>query len=509
MKATLISPFTSIRAYGLRVLSACLKKEGYNIQLIFLPNDFQSRYDNKILEELRKLCIGSELIGISVMTNYFNNCVQITEYLKNLCVPIIWGGVHPMVRPIDCLNYADIICIGEGEESIVELAKKLEDGYDYYDIPGMWCKVDNKIIKNDTRPLIQNLDFIPFQDYDYKSHYILHKNAIRNMDAVILDKYTQGSYATQATRGCPFGCSYCYNNTLNRLYSTSKIRKRSIDNIMGELIAVKEKIKGLKYIRFGDDAFLMLPLPEIRDFNIKYKKHIGLPLIIGGTTPWTITREKLSLLVDAGLKSPRMGIESGSERIKEMYHRNYSNEQVVIASNIISEFKHRISPPSYDIILDNPWETEDDLIQTLILLTKLSTPYTLSFFSLTFYPGTELYERAKKDGLIGDELTAIYCKHYKELRNTYINKLFSLINLYSRHDRMIPQSYIMILTDKRMRKYQISYLLYILLMMNNPSIRHYIKYILYEGIKSVMKGDTTRIWAYLKFKINKEEYNYL
>lgn len=95
MKVILISPYPEIQAIGIRSLSACLKKEGHNVQLIFLPRNFTDRYEDKTLNDVVNISKGADLIGISVMTNFFDNVIQITQRLKkDLNIPILWGG-HP------------------------------------------------------------------------------------------------------------------------------------------------------------------------------------------------------------------------------------------------------------------------------------------------------------------------------------------------------------------------------------------------------------------------------
>ena len=86
-----------------------------------------------------------------------------------------------------------------------------------------------------------------------------------------------------------------------------------------------------------------------------------------------------------------MGIQSGSERTKGIYHRRHSNEQILKSARIISEFNDDVDEIMYDIILDNPWEADAELAETLMFLTSLPVPYTLNLFSLSFYPATELY----------------------------------------------------------------------------------------------------------------------
>ena len=99
----------------------------------------------------------------------------------------------------------------------------------------------------------------------------------------------------------------------------------------------------------------------------------------------------------------RMGIQTASKKMLKMYNRNCSNQQVENAVRLINEFKDKIKLPVYDIMLDNPWQTDEDLVETLMFLSRLPVPFYSNFFSLTAYPGTELYELALKDGKIADE----------------------------------------------------------------------------------------------------------
>ena len=104
MNITLISLCEEIFMYGMGTLSACLKKEGHNVQIIFMPTNFQEKYPNESLNELVELSKDSELIGISLMTIFFKYGVQITETLKSvLNIPVLWGGIHPIVQPEECL----------------------------------------------------------------------------------------------------------------------------------------------------------------------------------------------------------------------------------------------------------------------------------------------------------------------------------------------------------------------------------------------------------------------
>ena len=461
MKISLISVFPGIHDFGLRIISARLKQAGYDVNIFFLMKEFHKKYSEAAMNNLVKLTKGSDLAGISLMTNWFDNAIQITQKLKNnYDFPIVWGGIHPTIRPEECLDYADMVCIGEGEETIVELADKIQNKQYYHDVKGMGFNDDKgKKIVNGSRELpgtkkaaiIKSLDQVPFQDIDYRNHFVLKGENIVRMDAQIMEQCTD-MYTTLPTRGCPFGCTFCVNNFFLAEHPHQKpIRKRSVDNIIMELQEVKSKLPFIEIILFDDDAFFLMSVDEIKEFSKRYKEQIGLPLWITGATPSTLTREKLSPLVDAGLIEMRMGMQSVAESAKKLYGRPHSNHQVADAIKMVNEYRDKLKA-CYDIILDNPWETDEDLIETLMFLSKLPTPFQLSIYSLIYYPGTDLYRKAKKEGIIKDDLKDIYRKHLQGCTNTHLNKLFFLLNDYAMIGIGISPIIMFILTHKVTKK---------------------------------------------------------
>jgi anaerobic magnesium-protoporphyrin IX monomethyl ester cyclase len=498
MKITLISPYQDIRAFGLRCVSACLKRAGHQVTVIFLPHPFTRPYATKTLNQVVELCGESGLVGISLMSNYFDNSVQLTEALKkSLTMPIAWGGVHPTIRPHECLNHTDIVCVGEGEEALVQLAGRMESDEPYHDIHGLWFKDGSRIVANPLRPLIQDLDALPFQDQDYETHYLLRGDDVLPADAGSLSPIYP-SYLTMSSRGCPFGCTYCLNNTLNRMYSGQRIiRKRSINNTIDEICEAVRKMPFLNRVKLEDDIFLLAySSEEIADFCRQYRSKIGLPLAVSGVSPSTLSEEKLSLLMDAGLMRIRLGIQTASERTRKLYKRRYTNSQVEKAAKMIHKVTDRVGAPTYDIILDNPWESEADLIETLLFLSKLPPPFSLQLFSLNFFPETELYRRAKQEGIIKDDLQDVYRKHYLRPRKTYVNGLFVLLDRYASAGFGIPPRVMAFLTDSRVRKLGLHWALYGFLKALSLLMRF--KVLSSKALGVVRRGEWNRINIYLK-----------
>lgn len=440
LRVGLISPYSHISAMGLRQISACLKLAGWDTRMIFLPDPeellcapcpHQHDYPPDVLDQVCDLCADVDVVGISVMSNFVGRARALTEAIhERLSIPAIWGGIHPTVKPAECLAWADLVCVGEGEEAIIELVNRMAANQDYMDIPNIWLKDDtNRIIANPIRPLNRSLDDLPLPDYALSQQYILHRGQVVPLTPALLayhllisfDGKPQVAYMTYTTRSCPCDCSYCCNSAFARMYSDwRQLRQRSPEYIIAEIDAVRQLIPGLQAVTFTDSTFLAAGTDRIRRFSEMYREQIDLPFFIL-TTPGSVTEEKLRYLVEAGLQDVEMGIETGSQRIRTLFNRPENNDQVLAAAQCLHRFQKWIPRPRYDLISDNPYETCIDRLETLRLLYQLPRPFLLYIFSLTFYPGTELYRRAKADGLIHDEEQEIYRKNYVQPEPTYYN----------------------------------------------------------------------------------------
>ena len=106
MKITLLSIYPDIQSYGVRTISAVLKKEGHSVDLIFLTKEFWERFEEKTLNDIVNLTKKSDLIGISLMTNFWDNAIQLTQKLKqHYDTPIMWRGTQDIVKLKECLEY--------------------------------------------------------------------------------------------------------------------------------------------------------------------------------------------------------------------------------------------------------------------------------------------------------------------------------------------------------------------------------------------------------------------
>lgn len=441
MKSVLISPYSQIESTGLRLLSACLKKEGYETTMIFLPdidemlaeNQFGSRLlEGDTMQKIVDLCKDAQLVGITLMTAHFYMARYLTQEIKTQVeIPVLWGGVHPSMAPEQCLEYADLVCIGEGERMIVELAHCIAEGSDYHHVGNLaYLDKTGKLVVNPLYPLDKNLDDLPFADYDFEQQFVVHEGKLVRFTRNLMYFYLSdiGSWARGpvfgmiVTRGCPYRCTYCVNDAfvLNAYPNWNRLRWRSPENVIAEIQAIRKQLPEIEAIAIRDDTFLANPERYILAFSKLYKEQVDLPFR-AYTTPPAAKREKIKMLVEAGMYLIIMGIESGAERIQEMYDRKFPNAMILQAAGVINEFKDQISRPMYDLITDNPYETEDDQYETLNLINHLPVPYKLSLFSLIFYPGTGLRDRAIKDGVITGNEMDIYENNFQMVQPTYYN----------------------------------------------------------------------------------------
>jgi anaerobic magnesium-protoporphyrin IX monomethyl ester cyclase len=436
----LISPYSDISATGLRLLSACIKRAGLDSRLIFLidpgewltiPAAHPPCYSKTVLEQVCELCADFDLIGISLMSNFVGRARSLTQAIHSrLGLPIIWGGIHPTVMPEECLQWADFVCVGEGEEALVELATRLAAGGDTTTIANIWSKtVRGEIIPNSVRPLLHKLDTLPFPDYELETQFVLHDGHLTPLTpalmAIYLRNYLDGkprpAYMVVASRGCPNRCAYCCENALEKIYPDwHNIRRRSPESIVAEIAAIRPILPGMEAVTFGDSTFTAASGAEIHHFCELYHHGIGLPFFILAT-PESLTEDKLRNLVDAGLRDIEIGLQSGSPRICQSYHRLGNPNRVLTVARWLDSYRSRVPHPRYDVITDNPYESTADRLETLDLLFALPLAADFNFFSLTFYPGTDLRQQALIDGLVYDEEQQVYNKSYMHLSPTYHN----------------------------------------------------------------------------------------
>jgi anaerobic magnesium-protoporphyrin IX monomethyl ester cyclase len=467
MKITLVSLESELYSYGLRVLSSCLREKGHKTRMIFLlpgkyNNDrdkYKVEYEQEVIRKLSDLCSDSGLIGISLMSNQFMQAIQLTESLRanGIRSPIIWGGVQPTMEPEECLKYADMVCLGEGEESIIELVEHMDHDEPYLDTRNMWFKNGDGIIRNQLRPLIQNLDTVPFPDYSCKDHFIIQDRDMKELTVEILlsfqgERFRGGGssipYMFMTSRGCPFSCTYCCNSAYKRLYPGQNfLRWRSDNNIIEELQMIQRDLGKISYLYMVDDNFTARSEDKLKAFCEVYKKTIGVPFF-AQVSPLTINEKKMEILFNAGCAHITMGVETANARVAEIYNRSREHKVLTEAIALVEKYRSKMSPPpTYQFIIDNPYETVDEMLETLRLAASFPRPWGNPIYSLMLFPGVPLFSKALEDGIIKDKTVQIYTRNWRSQSKPFFQ---FWIKLYSRN---ISPLFLRILLNKLIARF--------------------------------------------------------
>ena len=385
---------------GLAYLAGVLDKEGHEVK-IFNGETFFKNINNKgekvvideetylknyspnheVYKEIMSAVkdFGPEIVGISFMTANSNSGYYLAKMIKNYnsAIPLIAGGTHPTLLPEEPLRKApfDFVVRGEGEETITDLINAVKDKKDIGSVLGISYLKDDKIVHNPNRPFIQNLDKLPFPAFH------LMKDAQKN---------TYACTGITTARGCPFKCNYCASN----LMWTRNVRFRSPANVVEEIKDRHNRL-GVKNYSFNDDTFTLRSafVEEI------CKRILELPFKITwhcDTRGDTLNIGVLKLMKKAGCNHVYLGLESGSPKIQKMIKKNIDNAKIKTAVKMAR--KAGIETTVY-FMAGFPEETAEDLMQSITAMEDIKPDHAI-WSILTPYPGTEIWDMARKQGLV-------------------------------------------------------------------------------------------------------------
>lgn len=415
--------------FPVRILHSLLEKmDGIEPHTIFFKNQYTNAVKPPTVKEeslFKEIIVALQpkMVGISVYSPYVPIAKRLTAIVKeNSSALVMWGGIHPTLSPERCLEQSDIVCIGEGEGALQDLAVSLRDGQDFQTIKNLWVKQNGHVLKNPLRPLIQNLDAVPFPAYARNAFYFIGSNKITRKDAAIVDPIL----ATMPARGCPFSCAFCVNSLLRPLYRGlgPYNRRRSAANVIAEMkniLAIPGNEK--EQIEFHDENF-GTDERWLDEFEALYPKQIGLPFKVQ-YNPKLIKPELIARLKRCGLHRIKFGIESGSDYIRnQIFKRPGKNIEILKLAHQITQYGVKIR---YDLIIDNPYDTEQTLKETIDLLLKLPKPLRFNLYSLQYFPDYPLTLRAVQDGHINPEEAGLDHLHHKMAHNwAFVPRLFPL-----------------------------------------------------------------------------------
>lgn len=364
---------------GIMCLIASVRQRGHEADLL-LTNLEKDLY--RAVRDYRP-----DVIGFSVTSGSEGYYLELIRRLRRH-VPFlsVLGGPHPTFFPeIIEQPEVDVICRGEGDDALVELLDALAQGADYSGIRNLWVKRDGAVARNPMRPLIHDLDRLPFADRSaFLKYYAYAHSSVKHF---------------LAGRGCPYDCTYCFNHKLKQLYHEEAgpaqyCRLRSVDHVLREIEEVRARYP-LKIVYFHDDLFIM-NRAWLQEFAPAYRARIGLPMICYVRANM-VHEDVARALHEAGCITIAMGIESGNEQLrKTVLRRNITDEQIIRAADLFHHYGISIMTQN---MVGLPDETIENAYETIRLNIRVKPSYAwVSIFQP--YPRTQLHQYCLDKGLL-------------------------------------------------------------------------------------------------------------
>lgn len=373
-------------------------QKNYNLYLEIL-NDVNHSFWKDIIDTIKEK--SPEIVGISVKTATYHSALNISRLIKNHNpdIKVVWGGVHPTILPDEVIKNkeVDVVVRGEGEYSFLELVQNI-DTLDK--IKGITFRKNGNTIHNPDRPLIENLDEIPFP----ARHLIIGK-----------EKAAPETFGNIfATRGCPYNCIFC---TISKIWKT-RVRYRSPRNVVDEIKQIKKDFR-THHFSFEDDSFTINEkfVKSLCNLIIQEKLKIGWRV---ETRVDLVADDLIRVMKSAGCEEIAIGVESGDEGTLRKIKKGITLDQVRKANAILK--KNKIAFIDTFFMVGFPWETEKEIQNTISFMKELN-PRRALFSIATPYVGTELYQICDNMGLIPQDRD--WRKLFHQSPDLYFNPNFT------------------------------------------------------------------------------------
>jgi len=373
-KATIEPPL------GIGYLATYLKREGFESEVI----------DANILqlsevEVYKRIDKDVKIVGISFNIISAIAAFKLVKYLKPEFPGVIFmaGGPYPSSMPDNCLdgNYFDAVCMGEGEEVLLKIARNIENNKmnPFEDVNGVSYRHEDNIIKNPPQKLIGDLDSLPIVDLGLFPSLLLYKSRARAKPVGVI----------LTSRGCPYQCVYCNKNIFFATY-----RLRSVNNVITEIEQQIDRF-GIKQIDFLDDNLTLNVnyannlFDEIIDK--KFNLHINLQ---NGVRADLLNENLIRKMKRAGVFKVSIGVETGDSGMQKRIKKYLDLDKVIEATKLFKKYGIRVYG---NFMFGLPYDTESSMQKTLDFAIKMN-PDIANFMITIPLPGTELYELVKSKG---------------------------------------------------------------------------------------------------------------
>ncbi|MCX7643061.1 MAG: B12-binding domain-containing radical SAM protein, partial [Armatimonadetes bacterium] len=353
--------FVKLPRLGLPILGAVLKRHGYDVTIFcedLAPIDW---------DEAAK----ADIAFISTITCTAPRAYEIAHFFKERNIPVVMGGPHPTFLPQDSLKHSDFVVRGEGEETAVELLEALNNGSKPHNVKGVSFWDEGEIAHNPPRPLIRDLDSLPFPDL----------SLIRGKEKISVTPIL-------TSRGCPYDCTFC---SVTQMFG-HKFRQRSVENVMEELRFLKPKSVFFYDDIFNADSERMASLLEMMlregitpDWSAQCHTHLILK-----------QRDLIPLMKRSGCFALYLGFESINPKTLKEYRKRQTVEEIREAIRLLHQ--HGILVHGMFVF----GADTDDLatFKETVKFALRNRIDTAQFLVLTPVPGTQLFKRLESEGRI-------------------------------------------------------------------------------------------------------------
>lgn len=333
-----------------------------------------------------------DLVGFSIMSGSHRWALKIARAIREKHgIGNVFGGAHPTFFPKFLEEGGvDFIIRGEGEFAAADLLDAFPSGGSVSHIANLGYKKDGQANYNDVRALPQNLDDYPMPD--------------RQIYASLEGKIDRSIRNVLTSRGCPFHCSFCFEDAMREMYNGKGkyVRMRDIDKVIEECRILRETTN-VKVIYFADDLFGM-DKPWLYEFLARYKKEIGLPFVCLVRADLVASDETYARkLAEGGCQNVFFGVESGNEELRnKVLRKKLTDQEIYRAGKLLHEAGIKFR--TYNI-MGLPGETLEDAFKTVQINIDIQADYPwCSVFSPI--PGVALTDYAIQQGYLPEAFNA-------------------------------------------------------------------------------------------------------
>ncbi len=381
-RIVLLFPRTGLEALmpqtPLSLLTLCpyLEEAGYE------PVVIDTRVEPDYEQKMRDLIPDALFVGITSMTGHqVRFALNLSALVRNIApkTKIVWGGIHASMLPAQTMAdpRVDIVAEREGEQTIVELANCLSAGGDLGTVPGIYYRKDGKVAFTGRRPLMN-----------------LKELRVPSWHLIDVSRYSE--IGVQTGRGCPWGCTFCYNHNFN----DRRWRYKDADTVVAELRLLEEKHR-VDHVTFYDDNFFTSPrrVRQLCEKMVAERLNIRWSTTCRADDMTKFSEDFIRLLKASGLHILFVGSESGSERILAKVEKGITVDDIRGMARITRQHDLRVHT---SFMMGFPGETDEDRNKTFTMMDNLKrinpNIYITQICIYTPFPGTPLYAEAVASG---------------------------------------------------------------------------------------------------------------